>query len=180
MKYCSQCGQTVALSIPEGDNRPRYVCMSCKTIHYENPRVVAGCVPEHDGRILLCKRAIEPRYGFWTVPAGFMELDESLPAAAARETWEEALARVEIGPMIASVDVLQAHQVHIFFAATLSAPDFGAGAETLEAALYEPDDIPWEDLAFPSVRIALEQYLRNRESGSHDLLVCEAPRRPKR
>jgi ADP-ribose pyrophosphatase YjhB (NUDIX family) len=180
MKYCNQCGQTVALSIPEGDNRPRYVCMSCKTIHYENPRIVAGCVPEHDGRILLCKRAIEPRYGFWTVPAGFMELDESLPAAAARETWEEALARVEIGPMIASVDVLQAHQVHIFFAATLTTPDFGAGTETLEAALYKSDDIPWDDLAFPSVRIALEQYLRNREAGRHDLLVCEAPRRPKR
>ena len=179
MNYCSQCGQTVALAVPEGDNRPRYVCMSCKTVHYENPRIVAGCVPEHDGEVLLCKRAIEPRYGFWTVPAGFMELDESLPAAASRETWEEAMARVDIGPMIASVDVLQARQVHIFFAATLAAPEFGAGAETLEAALFAPDDIPWDDLAFPSVRIALEQYLRNCESGRDDLLVCEAPRRPR-
>ena len=179
MNFCSQCGKTVALSVPDGDNRARYVCMSCGAIHYENPRIVAGCVPEHDGRILLCKRAIEPRYGFWTVPAGFMELDESLPDAAARETWEEAMARVEIGAMIASVDVLQAHQVHIFFAARLTGAEFGAGAETLEAALFAPDDIPWADLAFPSVRIALEQFLRNRASGRDDLLVCQAPRRPR-
>ncbi|MFQ5609605.1 MAG: NUDIX hydrolase [Woeseiaceae bacterium] len=177
MKYCNQCGKTVALSVPRGDNRPRYICMSCGAIHYQNPRIVAGCVPEHECRILLCKRAIEPRYGFWTVPAGFMELDETLPAAAARETWEEARARVEIGAMIASVDVLQARQVHIFFAATLTNPEFGAGTETLEAVLCDPDEIPWQDLAFPSVRIALEQYLRNRRSGRDDLLVCEAPRR---
>jgi len=177
MKFCSRCGKTVALTVPEGDNRPRYVCMSCEAIHYENPRIVAGCVPEHDGRILLCKRAIEPRSGFWTVPAGFMELDETLPAAAARETWEEALARVEIGAMIASVDVVQAHQVHIFFAGTLATPDFGVGAETLETRLVEQAAIPWDDLAFPSVRIAVEQFLRNRQSGRDDLLVCEAPRR---
>jgi len=151
--------------------------MSCEAIHYENPRIVAGCVPEHDGRILLCKRAIEPRSGFWTVPAGFMELDETLPAAAARETWEEALARVEIGAMIASVDVVQARQVHIFFAATLATPDFGVGAETLETRLFDTDSIPTAELAFPSVRIAVEQFLRNRESGRDELLVCEAPRR---
>ena len=177
MNYCNLCGKTVALMVPQGDNRPRYVCMSCNAIHYENPRIVAGCVPESDGRILLCKRAIEPRHGYWTVPAGFMELDETLPAAAARETLEEALAQVEIGSMIACVDVIQAHQVHIFFAATLTTPEYGAGVETLETMLCEPDDIPWDDLAFPSVRIALEQYLRNRETGRDELRVCEAPRR---
>ncbi len=177
MNYCSKCGQRVALTIPDGDNRPRYTCMSCGTVHYQNPLIVAGCVAEYRGQILLCKRAIEPRAGFWTVPAGFMELDETLPAAAARETLEEAEARVEIGPMIASVDVLQARQVHIFFAATLKSPEFGAGAETLEARLYDLESIPWDDLAFPSVRIALEQFWRNSKSGRDDLLVCEAPRR---
>jgi ADP-ribose pyrophosphatase YjhB (NUDIX family) len=177
MNFCSHCGKNVALSVPQGDNRPRYVCMSCGAIHYENPRIVAGCVAEHEGRLLLCKRAIEPRTGYWTVPAGFMELNETLPDAAARETYEEALARVEIGPMIASVDVLQAHQVHIFFAGKLNLPEFGAGEETLETILCEPRDIPWDDLAFPSVRIAVEQFLRNRETGRDDLLVCPAPRR---
>jgi len=177
MKYCNQCGQTVALSVPDGDHKPRYVCMSCGMIHYQNPLIVAGCVPEHDGRILLCKRAIEPRYGFWTVPAGFMELDESLPAAAARETLEEACAEVEIGAMIASVDVLQARQVHFFFAAKLPVAEFAAGPESLEVELVTPDSIPWDDLAFPSVRIAVEQYLRNKASGRDDLIVCEAPRR---
>jgi ADP-ribose pyrophosphatase YjhB (NUDIX family) len=138
---------------------------------------VAGCVAEHEGAILLCKRAIEPRYGYWTIPAGFMELDESLPDAAARETWEEAEARVTIGAMIACVDVIQAHQVHVFFSGTLDGPEYGAGHETLDAGLYDPTDIPWDDLAFPSVRIALEQYLRNRRSGRHDLHICTAPRR---
>ncbi|TDJ44224.1 MAG: NUDIX hydrolase [Gammaproteobacteria bacterium] len=177
MKFCNQCGASVVLNVPPGDNRRRYVCAGCGVIHYENPRIVAGCVAGYEGAILLCKRAIEPRYGYWTVPAGFMELDESLPDAAARETREEAEARVTIGPMIACVDVIQAHQVHIFFAGTLDDPEYGAGHETLEAGLYDPTDIPWAELAFPSVRIALEQYLRNRESGSDDLLVCTAPRR---
>lgn len=119
-------------------------------------------MPVHDGRILLCKRAIEPRYGYWTVPAGFMELRESLPEAAARETWEEAQARVELGPLFAVVDVIQARQVHIFFDGAMSEPVFGAGDETLEADLFHPDEIPWSDIAFESVRIALTEHLRNR------------------
>jgi len=176
MNYCSQCGEPISRAIPPGDNRIRYVCASCGMIHYQNPRIVAGCVPEYQDRILLCKRAIEPRSGFWTVPAGFMELDETLPDAAARETLEEANARVEIGAMIASVDVIQARQVHVFFAARLTDPGFSAGAETLATRLYDAESIPWDELAFPSVRIALQQFLRNRESGQDDLLVCEAPR----
>lgn len=123
---------------------------------------MAGCVPVHDGRILLCKRAIEPRFGYWTVPAGFMELHESLPEAAARETWEEAQAKVELGSLFAVVDVIQARQVHIFFAATMSEPDFGAGDETLETRLFLPDEIPWPEIAFESVRIALKEHLNNR------------------
>jgi ADP-ribose pyrophosphatase YjhB (NUDIX family) len=132
-------------------------------------------VPEHDGKILLCRRAIEPRRGYWTVPAGFMELDETLAEAAARETLEEARARVDIGELIAVVDVLQAKQVHVFFAGVLSEPVFGAGDESLEAALFTPQDIPWDEISFPSVRVALEQFLRNRESGRQELCQCSAP-----
>lgn len=178
MRFCSECGQPVVTTIPAGDNRERYVCRDCGTIHYQNPRIVAGCVPEYQGAILLCKRGIEPRSGYWTVPAGFMELGETVAAAAARETLEEAEARVEVGALIAVVDVVQARQVHMFFAGTLHEPKFGAGHETLDAGLYTPDDIPWDDIAFPSVRIALEQFIRNRSSGRDDLCLEIAPGRP--
>jgi ADP-ribose pyrophosphatase YjhB (NUDIX family) len=176
MKFCSQCGQSVSLEIPNGDNRRRYICKHCGKIHYENPRIVAGCVPVHEGRILLCKRAIEPRYGYWTVPAGFMELDENLPEAAARETWEEAQAIVELGPLFAVVDVKRARQVHIFFDATMAEPIFGAGDETLETRLFHPEEIPWQDIAFESVRIALEQHLNNRKLENPGVGLFTAPR----
>ena len=166
MNFCSQCGQGVSLATPDGDNRPRYICRHCEKIHYENPRIVAGCLAVHEGRILLCKRAIEPRYGFWTLPAGFMELHESLPEAAARETWEEALATVELGQLFAVVDVIQARQVHIFFDAKMATPNFGAGDETLDTRLFEPEEIPWDDIAFESVRLALTQHLSNRKVDS--------------
>lgn len=176
MNFCSQCGQPVVSEIPAGDNRARYVCRHCGTIHYENPRMVVGSVPEYEGRILLCRRSIEPRRGFWTVPAGFMELGESLAEAALRETWEEALARVELGPLFALVDVVHARQVHAFFEATLPEPEFGVGEETLETRLFAPADIPWDELAFPSVRIALEQFLANRRAGDTRLHLSNAPR----
>lgn len=176
MQFCTQCAAPVESRVPDGDNRPRFVCTRCGSIHYQNPRLVVGCVPEHDGKILLCKRSIAPRYGFWTLPAGFMELGETLAAAALRETWEEALARVELGPMFALVDVVHAGQVHAFFAATLPAPEFGAGDETLETRLFEPAEIPWDELAFPSVRLALECYLDNRNAGADTLHLLEAPR----
>lgn len=144
--------------MPAGDNRDRWVCDSCHTVHYQNPRVVVGCVPERDGRILLCRRAIEPRYGYWTVPAGFMELGESLEEGAARETREEACAEVSIGHMFASVDVIGAGQVHVFFTATLTG-DYGVGDESLEVELFRPDELPWDDIAFLSGRFALERYL---------------------
>lgn len=167
MKFCPACGQPVALKIPEGDHLPRHVCTACGTIHYENPRIIAGCVIEVDGRILLCKRAIEPRYGFWTVPAGFMENGESVQRAAAREAMEEALAHVQIGSLLAIVNVLRAHQVHITFRARLSEghPDFGVGPESLETQLYEERDIPWPQIAFLSVEFALRRYLDDRRSG---------------
>jgi ADP-ribose pyrophosphatase YjhB (NUDIX family) len=177
MKFCSHCGQPVTLVVPEGDHLPRFVCTSCSVVHYQNPKIVVGCVPEHDGRILICKRAIEPRYGFWTIPAGFMENEETLQQGAARESWEEALARVEIGSPLAIVHVLHAHQVHVMFRARLAEPRFGAGPESLEVALVEPARIPWGDLAFPSVRFALERYLEDRAAGRDGLHFTAIDRR---
>ena len=160
MKYCSSCGERVARKTPDGDSKERWVCEACGTIHYQNPKVVVGCVPEKDGKILLCKRAIEPRYGFWTVPAGFMELGETIAEGAARETLEEACADVTIGHLFASVDVVQAGQLHLFFTATLDG-DFAAGDESLDVALFGKDEIPWDEIAFRSGVFALEKYLED-------------------
>jgi ADP-ribose pyrophosphatase YjhB (NUDIX family) len=176
MNFCSLCGQPVALEIPAGDSRPRHVCRSCGHIHYENPKVVVGCVAEFAGRILVCRRAIDPRYGFWTVPAGFMELDESLGEAAIRETWEEARATVDLGPLFAVVDVIQARQVHVFFRGRLREEHHTAGDETLETRLVTPEELPWNEIAFASVTIALERYLLDRESGGGTLHLATAPR----
>jgi ADP-ribose pyrophosphatase YjhB (NUDIX family) len=166
MKYCSHCGQPVELRVPDGDHLPRHVCPTCASIHYQNPKLIVGCVAEHGGRILLCKRAIEPRHGYWTIPAGFMENGETLQAGAAREAHEEALARVEIGSLLAVVNVVHAHQVHVMFRATLPAAEFGVGAESLEVELVRPEDIPWPEIAFPSVEFALRRYLADRESNA--------------
>jgi len=165
MNFCSHCGQPVTLRVPEGDQRPRHVCTACGTIHYQNPRIVAGCVPEHEGRILLCRRAIEPRRGYWTIPAGFMENGETTQDAARRESMEEALADVEIGSLLAIVHVLHANQVQVMFRARLPRPEYGAGAESLESVLCTEDEIPWQDLAFRSVDFALRRYLEDRRDG---------------
>ena len=166
MKFCSHCGQPVALTVPAGDHLPRYVCTSCGSVHYQNPKIVAGCVPEHEGRILLCRRAIEPRRGYWTIPAGFMERGETTQDAARRESIEEAMAEVEIGSLLAIVHVLHADQVHMMFRARLAEPRFGAGPESLEVALVEEADIPWQDIAFRSVDFALRRYLEDRRRGA--------------
>lgn len=160
MKYCSNCASLVIRRIPDGDNKERWVCDACDTVHYQNPRIVVGCVPERDGKVLLCKRAIEPRYGFWTVPAGFMEIGETIAEGAARETLEEACAEVTIGHLFASVDVVQAGQLHLFFTAKLEG-DFAAGDESLDVALYAEDEIPWDDIAFRSGIYALRKYFED-------------------
>jgi len=160
--FCSCCGARIEVRIPEGDHLPRRVCPACGVVHYENPRIVVGCVPELEGRILLCVRAIEPRRGFWTVPAGFMENGETLEAGAARECYEEALAQVQIGPLLALVNIPEAHQVHVFFRARLTSSVFGAGQESLDARLVDPADIPWDELAFPSTRFALQCFMQAR------------------
>jgi ADP-ribose pyrophosphatase YjhB (NUDIX family) len=168
MNFCSSCGQQVSKRIPGDDSHERWVCDACGIVHYQNPKVVVGCVPEKDGRILLCKRAIEPRYGYWTVPAGFMELGESQAQGAARETLEEACAEVEIGHLFASVDVVHAGQVHVFFTAKLLG-DYAAGEESLDVAMYREDEVPWDDLAFHSGRYALEKYFadKGQNNGVH-------------
>ena len=160
MNFCSNCGRQVAKRIPDGDTKERWVCDACGKIHYQNPLIVVGCVPERDGKILLCKRAIEPRYGYWTVPAGFMELGETLAQGAARETMEEACAEVRIGHLFASVDVVQAGQVHLFFTAELLS-DFSPGDESLDVAMFGRDEIPWDEIAFRSGSFALKKYLED-------------------
>jgi ADP-ribose pyrophosphatase YjhB (NUDIX family) len=178
MKFCSHCGQPVALEIPPEDHLPRSVCKACGTIHYENPKLVVGCVPEHQGRILICKRAIEPRRGYWTIPAGFMENGETLQQAAARECQEEALADVEMGSLLAVATVLSARQVHVFFRAHLPTPTFGAGPESLEVKLVQPGEIPWSDIAFPSTEFALRRYLEDRLAGVEPHHFATLERRP--
>ena len=173
MKFCSTCGQPVLIRVPPGDNLARAVCSACGAIHYDNPRVVVGCVPEWEGRILLCRRAIEPRYGFWTAPAGFLENGESLAAAAARESLEEACARVRIGSLLAIVNVLHAHQLHVMFRAQLLEPRFAAGAESLETTLYEEEQIPWADVAFPSISFSLQRYFEDRRQGREGLHITD-------
>ena len=155
IKFRQHCGSAVRFEIPEGDNRPRHICGPCGHIHYENPRIVVGAVCLWDGKILLCKRAIEPRSGFWTVPAGFMEMGETAEEGAARETKEEALATIEIDSLLGAYSVPRIGQVHLFYAARLAQGAFGVGQETLEAMLVGFDDIPWDQLAFPSVDWAL-------------------------
>jgi ADP-ribose pyrophosphatase YjhB (NUDIX family) len=176
MNYCPSCGGKVSRKIPKDDNRERAICDDCETIHYQNPLIVVGCVAESDGKILLCKRSIEPRYGYWTVPAGFMELGETLAGGAARETLEEACATIEIGHQFASVDVVDAGQVHIFFTGKVIG-GYGVGQESLETALFSEDEIPWDDLAFHSGRFALQKYFEDR--GDNNGVHFHELRRPK-
>jgi ADP-ribose pyrophosphatase YjhB (NUDIX family) len=168
IKFCSACGQPVTVRTPEGDHLPRHVCDACGVVHYQNPKIVVGCVPEHEGRILLCRRAIEPRLGYWTVPAGFMENGETTQEGARRESFEEALADVEIGSLLAVVHVLHADQVHVMFRARLPEPRYGVGAESLEVQLCHEHEIPWDDIAFRSVEFALKRYFDDRRRGVED------------
>lgn len=166
MNYCSACGHSLIQKIPEGDDRIRYVCEHCHTIHYQNPRIVSGSIPVWDGQVLLCRRAIAPRQGYWTLPAGFMENNETMAEAAARETWEEATARIEALQLFSLMDLPHISQVHVFFRAQLTAPEFAAGAESLETALFDEEDVPWSTLAFPTVERTLKYFFQERRQGS--------------
>lgn len=166
MRYCADCGAPVELRTPPDDHRARYVCTACDTIHYQNPNIIVGTLPEwQDGRILLCLRAIEPRLGLWTLPAGFMENGETTEQGAARETLEEANARVNILDLYALYNLPYINQVHMLYRATLLDLDFSPGVESLDVKLFREEEIPWEQLAFRPVRYALEHYFKERKSG---------------
>lgn len=165
MNFCNQCGAQVTLVVPQGDTLPRHVCSRCGEIHYRNPKLVVGCIAEWEERILLCRRAIEPRYGHWTLPAGFMENGETTQQAAARETLEEACARIEVDALFSLVNVPAFDQVHLFYRGRLLDGAFDAGAESLESALFAEAEIPWAEIAFRSVELALRAYLADRAAG---------------
>jgi ADP-ribose pyrophosphatase YjhB (NUDIX family) len=169
MKFCSACANPVEHTVPPGDNRLRYVCTSCNAIHYENPRVVCGCVPEWEDKILLCRRAIEPRYGLWTLPAGFMENGETTAEAGVRETLEEANARVEPLELFSLIDIPYLDQIYMLYRATLLDLDYSAGSESLEVELFEETQIPWEQLAFPAITKTLAWYFADRKDDAFKL-----------
>jgi len=166
MKFCSNCSAPIARRVPPGDSLPRFLCDSCGSIHYQNPRLVIGTVPEWQGRVLLCRRAIEPRYGYWTLPAGFMENDESTGDAAMRETLEEAGARVRLEAPFSMISVPYVNQVHLFYRAKLLDLEFAPGVESLEVALYEEAQIPWQEIAFRTVGLTLKHWLADRARGA--------------
>ncbi len=165
MNFCNACGARVEHRVPPGDSLPRYICTNCGIIHYENPKMVVGCIPEWENSILLCRRAIEPRYGLWTVPAGFMENGETTAEGAMRETLEEANAKVEILGLYALFNIPHINQVYMLFRARLLDLDFSAGAETLETKLFEEEQIPWDQIAFVTVRRTLKHYFNDRRAG---------------
>lgn len=166
IRYCLLCGSNASFIVPDGDSLPRHVCGTCGYIHYENPRLVVGCVAEWEGKILLCRRAIEPQRGFWTLPAGFMENGETTAQGAYRETLEETGATVLIDAPFAIINIAHINQVHLFYRGRLISPDYCAGEESLEVAILKPEDIPWRELAFRSVTLCLESYLSDRANGS--------------
>jgi len=167
----------VARRVPPGDSLPRYVCDACGEIHYQNPKLVVGAIPEHDGRILLCRRAIEPRYGYWTLPAGFMENDETAAAGAVRETLEEAGARIEIGAPFSMISVPRVNQVHVFYCARLLDLTFNPGEESLEVALVEEARVPWKDIAFRTVALTLRHWFADRARGGFGFHAEDLPLR---
>jgi len=166
IKFCNSCGAEVVHRVPEGDSFVRAVCDACGTIHYQNPKIVVGCLPAYGDKILLCKRAIEPRVGLWTLPAGFMENDESASEGAAREALEEANARVQIEDLYTVYSIPHISQVYMMFRAKLLDLDFSPGIESLDVKLVTADEIPWNELAFAMVRRTLEHYLDDRSRGT--------------
>ena len=168
IKHCKNCGTAVVYRVPDdGDVKERAVCPACGTIHYENPLNVVGTIPVLGDKVLLCKRNIEPRWGKWTLPAGFMELGETTAEGAARETDEEAGAQYELGGLFAVMNVVRVGQVHLFYRAKLLSDIFAPGHETIEAKLFTEDEIPWDEIAFRTVRETLERFFEDRRQGEY-------------
>ncbi len=179
MNYCSACGSArLELRVPEGDHLARYVCTDCGTIHYRNPKIVVGCLPEWEGRVLLCRRAIEPRHGLWTLPAGFLENGETLAAGAMRETLEEADARVDLLDLYTVINLPQIGQIYMMFRSRMLDLDFGPGPESLEVRLFGEDEIPWERIAFRTIGRTLRNYFVDRREGAFPLRISTLERKP--
>jgi ADP-ribose pyrophosphatase YjhB (NUDIX family) len=181
MKYCSECGEPVSLIVPEGDNRERYVCTACTTVHYQNPRIVTGCLVTSGDQVLLCKRAIQPRNGRWTLPAGFLENGETSHEGAVRETWEEACAKVEVKGLYTVFNLPHISQVYMFFRAELRG-EYRPGFESEAVELFAQSDVPWDELAFPVIRDTLNHYFEDRQNNQFpvhmgDVLYARDPRR---
>jgi ADP-ribose pyrophosphatase YjhB (NUDIX family) len=181
VKFCSHCGSSrLDFRVPEGDTLPRYVCAACATIHYQNPKVVVGCLPVWEDQVLLCKRAIEPRLGLWTLPAGFLENGETLIAGALRETTEEAGARVDIGALYTMISLPHISQVYVMFRAQLLDLDFAPGPESLEVCLFDEEHVPWDRLAFRTIARTLRNYYLDRKLGEFPVHVSALEKRPVR
>jgi ADP-ribose pyrophosphatase YjhB (NUDIX family) len=178
VKFCSQCGSAaLELRVPTGDTLPRFVCSNCRTIHYQNPKVVVGCLPVWEERVLLCRRAIDPRQGLWTLPAGFLENGETVFAGAARETAEEARARVEVGPLYTMISLPHISQIYVMFRARLLDLDFAPGVESLEVRLFDEDEVPWSELAFRTITRTLRNFFLDRKLGAFPTRVSALERR---
>jgi ADP-ribose pyrophosphatase YjhB (NUDIX family) len=170
IRHCKRCGTEVVMRLPDdGDTHVRAVCPACHTVHYENPLNVVGTVPFWEDRVLLCKRNIEPRHGKWTLPAGFMELGETVSQGAQRETIEEAGAQIEMLELFSIMNVVRVGQVHFFYRARLTSTQFDPGHETQEARLFAEHEIPWDEIAFRTVRETLQRYFADRSRGSYGL-----------
>ena len=173
IQHCRVCGAATEYRVPADDNRERAVCTACGEIHYENPLNVVGTVPVYGERVLLCRRAIEPRHGFWTLPAGFMELGETVAEGARRETDEEAGAQVELEGLFSVLNVVRVGQVHLFYRARMLSEHLAPGPETLEARLFREDEVPWDELAFRTVRRTLELFFEDRRRGAFGIHVAD-------
>ena len=169
IRHCKVCGAPTRYAVPADDNRERAVCSNCGTVHYENPINVVGTVPIWDDQVLLCRRNIQPRYGLWTLPAGFLEVGETTEAGALRETDEEAGARIELQGLFALLNVVHVAQVHLFYRARLLDTAFAPGPESIEARLFSQADVPWDQLAFRTVRETLLRWFADRERGTFEL-----------
>ena len=172
MKFCSACGASIQILVPVGDNRERHVCVSCEAIHYNNPRIITGCLPIYQDKVLMCRRAIEPRLGFWTLPAGFLELGETVAQGAARETMEESCAQVTIGDLYCMFNLSHIGQVYMMYLAELPEPVFAENTdESLEVRLFTEEEIPWRELAFRTIWRTLHHYFEDRKTGNFSLHV---------
>jgi len=171
LKFCSTCGSAdIALRVPEGDHRERFVCGACGAIHYKNPLIVCGVIPVYGDKVMLCRRGIEPRYGKWTLPAGFMENNETVEEGAQRELLEESLATVTLGPLLTVLSVPYISQVHMMYVGTMAEPTFGVTPESTEIALFDEAEIPWKEIAFRTVSRSLEHFFACRSAGKFTLL----------